>query len=48
MSAPLEPRELDELDVRLRDQCETVAGALLGEPIIRSRKEWRWGSSWSS
>jgi hypothetical protein len=44
MSARLGPSELDELKARLRDQCEDVATALLGEPVIRTPKEWRWGS----
>lgn len=40
----LEPEELLELRRRLTERCEDVATAVLGEPIIRTVKEWRWGS----
>jgi phage/plasmid primase-like uncharacterized protein len=44
MTAPLEPAELEDLRGRLRGQLETVVGSLLGEPVVRTRLEWRYGT----
>jgi len=43
------PSDLDELRGELRDQIETLATSLLGEPnkVLSSRRQLRWGSGGS-
>jgi hypothetical protein len=41
----LEPAELQELRARLVHSAEAVALEIWGEPQIRTRREWRWGSN---